>query len=204
MKLWDKGYDIDQLIEQFTVGNDRELDLQLARYDVQGTLAHITMLESIGLLAADELPVLTRELQHIAADIEVGNFTIEEGIEDVHSEVEHLLTQRLGDLGKKIHSGRSRNDQVLVDLKLFYRDQMRQLALQVRHLFDRLQTLSEQHRDVLMPGYTHLQMAMPSSFGLWFGAYAETLCDDMQLIATAYHIVTISVMTVPLSFLCSF
>ena len=188
MKLWDKGYDIDQLIEQFTVGNDRELDLQLARYDVQGTIAHITMLESIGLLAADELPVLTRELQHIAADIEAGNFTIEDGIEDVHSEVEHLLTQRLGDIGKKIHSGRSRNDQVLVDLKLFYRDQMRQLARQVKHLFDRLQTLSEQHRDVLMPGYTHLQMAMPSSFGLWFGAYAETLCDDMQLIATAYHI----------------
>ena len=188
MKLWDKGYDIDQLIENFTVGNDRELDLQLARYDVQGTLAHITMLESIGLLTADELPVLTAELKRIAADIEAGNFTIEEGIEDVHSQVEHLLTQRLGAMGKKIHSGRSRNDQVLVDLKLFYRDKMSQLAHQVKLLFDRLQTLSEQHKDTLMPGYTHLQMAMPSSFGLWFGAYAETLADDMQLVATAYQI----------------
>ena len=188
MKLWDKGYDIDQLIENFTVGNDRELDLQLARYDVQGTLAHITMLESIGLLTADELSVLTRELQHIAADIEAGNFVIDDGIEDVHSEVEHLLTQRLGDMGKKIHAGRSRNDQVLVDLKLFYREQMRQLAENVQRLFDRLLALSEQHKDVLMPGYTHLQVAMPSSFGLWFGAYAETLADDMQLIATAYHI----------------
>ena len=188
MKLWDKGYDIDQLIENFTVGNDRELDLQLARYDVQGTLAHITMLESIGLLTADELPVLTAELKRIAADIQAGNFTIEEGIEDVHSQVEHLLTQRLGAMGKKIHSGRSRNDQVLVDLKLFYRDKMSQLAHQVKLLFDRLQTLSEQHKDTLMPGYTHLQMAMPSSFGLWFGAYAETLADDMQLVATAYQI----------------
>lgn len=188
MKLWDKGYDIDKLIENFTVGNDRELDLQLARYDVQGTLAHITMLESIGLLAADELPVLKTELGRIADDIEAGRFEIEEGIEDVHSEVEHLLTQRLGALGKKIHSGRSRNDQVLVDLKLFYREKMRELASQVKALFDRLQTLSEQHKDTLMPGYTHLQMAMPSSFGLWFGAYAETLADDMQLIATAYHI----------------
>ena len=188
MKLWDKGYDVDRLIETFTVGKDRELDLELARYDVQGTLAHITMLESIGLLAKDELPVLTAELQKIAADIEDGRFEIEEGIEDVHSEVEHLLTQRLGDMGKKIHSGRSRNDQVLVDLKLFYRAEMKLLAAKVKELFDRLQTLSEQHKDVLMPGYTHLQMAMPSSFGLWFGAYAETLADDMQLIATAYHI----------------
>ena len=187
-KLWDKGYDIDSLIEDFTVGKDRELDLQLARYDVQGTLAHITMLESIGLLAADELPVLKAELGRIAADIEAGCFVIEEGIEDVHSEVEHLLTQRLGDMGKKIHSGRSRNDQVLVDLKLFYRARMKQLAEKVKRLFDRLQLLSEQHKDTLMPGYTHLQMAMPSSFGLWFGAYAETLADDMQLIASAYHI----------------
>ena len=143
MKLWDKGYDIDQLIENFTVGNDRELDLQLARYDVQGTLAHITMLESIGLLTADELSVLTRELQHIAADIEAGNFVIDDGIEDVHSEVEHLLTQRLGDMGKKIHAGRSRNDQVLVDLKLFYREQMRQLAENVQRLFDRLLALKD-------------------------------------------------------------
>ncbi|MBQ8126967.1 MAG: argininosuccinate lyase [Prevotella sp.] len=188
MKLWDKGYDIDSLIENFTVGRDRELDLQLARYDVEGTIAHITMLESIGLLTSEELPVLIEELGHIAADIEAGRFEIEDGIEDVHSEVEHLLTQRLGALGKKIHSGRSRNDQVLVDLKLFYRDAMRQMARRVRELFDLLQSLSEKHKDVLMPGYTHLQMAMPSSFGLWFGAYAETLCDDMQLIATAFHI----------------
>lgn len=188
MKLWDKGYDIDSLIENFTVGRDRELDLQLARYDVEGTIAHITMLESIGLLAPEELPVLTEELGHIAADIEAGRFEIEDGIEDVHSEVEHLLTQRLGALGKKIHSGRSRNDQVLVDLKLFYRAEMSRLADSVHQLFDLLQQLSEQHKDVLMPGYTHLQMAMPSSFGLWFGAYAETLCDDMQLILAAWRI----------------
>ena len=188
MKLWDKGYDIDSLIENFTVGRDRELDLQLARYDVEGTITHITMLESIGLLTSEELPVLIEELGHIADDIEAGRFEIEDGIEDVHSEVEHLLTQRLGALGKKIHSGRSRNDQVLVDLKLFYRDAMRQMARRVKTLFDLLQSLSEKHKDVLMPGYTHLQMAMPSSFGLWFGAYAETLCDDMQLIATAFHI----------------
>ncbi len=188
MKLWDKGYDIDRMVEDFTVGRDRELDLLLARYDVQGTLAHITMLESIGLLAPDELPVLTDELNRIADDIEAGRFEIEDGIEDVHSEVEHLLTQRLGAIGKKIHSGRSRNDQVLVDLKLFYRAEMRQLADSVKELFDLLQQLSEQHRDVLMPGYTHLQMAMPSSFGLWFGAYAETLADDMQLILAAWRI----------------
>ena len=188
MKLWDKGYDIDQLMETFTVGKDRELDLQLARYDVQGTLAHITMLESIGLLSAEELPVLRQELERIADDIEAGNFVIEDGIEDVHSQVEYLLTQRLGDMGKKIHSGRSRNDQVLVDLKLFYRAQMKQLADNVKQLFDRLQSLSEQHKDTLMPGYTHLQIAMPSSFGLWFGAYAETLCDDMQLINAAYRV----------------
>lgn len=188
MKLWDKGYDIDSLIENFTVGRDRELDLQLARYDVEGTIAHITMLESIGLIAPEELPVLTEELGHIAADIEAGRFEIEDGIEDVHSEVEHLLTQRLGALGKKIHSGRSRNDQVLVDLKLFYRAEMSRLADSVHQLFDLLQQLSEQHKDVLMPGYTHLQMAMPSSFGLWFGAYAETLCDDMQLILAAWRI----------------
>ena len=188
MKLWDKGYDIDRMVEDFTVGRDRELDLLLARYDVQGTLAHITMLESIGLLAPDELPVLTDELNRIADDIEAGRFEIEDGIEDVHSEVEHLLTQRLGAIGKKIHSGRSRNDQVLVDLKLFYRAEMRQLADSVKELFDLLQQLSEQHKDVLMPGYTHLQMAMPSSFGLWFGAYAETLADDMQLILAAWRI----------------
>lgn len=187
-KLWDKGYGIDQLIEQFTVGNDRQLDLRLARYDVQGTLAHIEMLQTIGLLEAGELAVLTTELHRIADDIERGQFTIEEGIEDVHSEVEHLLTGRLGAIGKKIHSGRSRNDQVLVDLKLFYRDEMRLLAQGIRQLFDRLLSLSDQYKDVLMPGYTHLQVAMPSSFGLFFGAYAETLADDMRLVRTAYDI----------------
>lgn len=187
-KLWDKGYGIDRLIEQFTVGNDRQLDLRLARYDVQGTLAHIEMLQTIGLLEAGELAVLTTELHRIADDIERGDFTIEEGIEDVHSEVEHLLTGRLGAIGKKIHSGRSRNDQVLVDLKLFYRDEMRLLAQGIRQLFDRLLSLSDQYKDVLMPGYTHLQVAMPSSFGLFFGAYAETLADDMRLVRTAYDI----------------
>lgn len=187
-KLWDKGYGIDRLIEQFTVGNDRQLDLRLARYDVQGTLAHIEMLQTIGLLEAGELAVLTTELHRIADDIERGDFTIEEGIEDVHSEVEHLLTGRLGAIGKKIHSGRSRNDQVLVDLKLFYRDEMRLLAQGIRQLFDRLLSLSDQYKDVLMPGYTHLQVAMPSSFGLFFGAYAETLVDDMRLAGTAYDI----------------
>lgn len=188
MKLWDKGYGIDNLIEQFTVGNDRELDLKLARYDVEGTLAHIEMLQSIGLLEADELSLLKTELKRIAEDIDHGEFTIEEGIEDVHSEVEHLLTERLGAVGKKIHSGRSRNDQVLVDLKLFYREELRQLASQVKTLFDRLLALSEQYKQVLMPGYTHLQVAMPSSFGLFFGAYAETLADDMRLIHTAFDI----------------
>ena len=187
-KLWDKGYGIDRLIEQFTVGNDRQLDLKLARYDVQGTLAHIEMLQTIGLLEAGELAVLTTELHRIADDIERGKFTIEEGIEDVHSEVEHLLTGRLGAIGKKIHSGRSRNDQVLVDLKLFYRNEMRLLAQGIRQLFDRLLSLSDQYKDVLMPGYTHLQVAMPSSFGLFFGAYAETLVDDMRLAGTAYDI----------------
>ena len=188
MKLWDKGYEPDKLIENFTVGNDRDLDLQLARYDVLGSMAHIRMLESIGLLGKDELPLLLDGLQNILDDIEAGRFTIEEGVEDVHSEVEQLLTQRLGDLGKKIHSGRSRNDQVLVDLKLFFRDKLRDTARDVATLFERLQALSEQYKDVLMPGYTHLQVAMPSSFGLWFGAYAETLVDDLRLLAAAYAI----------------
>ncbi|MBE6181813.1 MAG: argininosuccinate lyase [Rikenellaceae bacterium] len=187
-KLWDKGFEPDKMIEEYTVGNDRELDLRLARYDVEGSLAHITMLETIGLLTADELQTLTEGLRQIATEIEEGNFEIEEGIEDVHSQVELLLTRRLGDVGKKIHSGRSRNDQVLVDLKLFLRDELRQIAGDVRTLFDRLQALSEQHKEVLMPGYTHLQIAMPSSFGLWFGAYAETLVDDMRMLTAAWHI----------------
>ena len=187
-KLWDKGFEPDKMIEEYTVGNDRELDMRLARYDVEGSLAHIAMLETIGLLTADELQMLTEGLRQIATEIEEGNFEIEEGIEDVHSQVELLLTRRLGDVGKKIHSGRSRNDQVLVDLKLFLRDELRQIAGDVRTLFDRLQALSEQHKEVLMPGYTHLQIAMPSSFGLWFGAYAETLVDDMRMLTAAWHI----------------
>ena len=187
-KLWDKGFEPDAHIEAYTVGNDRELDLRLARYDVEGSLAHIAMLESIGLLTRDELERLTAGLKEIAADIEAGRFEIEPDTEDVHSQVELMLTRRLGDVGKKIHSGRSRNDQVLVDLKLFLRDELRQTAAAVRTLFDRLQELSERYRDVLMPGYTHLQVAMPSSFGLWFGAYAETLVDDLRLVAAAYHV----------------
>ncbi len=188
MKLWSKGFEPDKMIEEFTVGQDRELDLQLARYDVQGSLAHIKMLESIGLLASDELEQLSAALRDIAEMIERGEFTIEPGIEDVHSQVEFLLTDRLGDIGKKIHSGRSRNDQVLVDLKLFMRDRLRSIAAATGRLFDKLQELSEQHKDVLMPGYTHLQVAMPSSFGLWFGAYAEALADDMQMLVAAYNI----------------
>ncbi|ROT06754.1 argininosuccinate lyase [Muribaculaceae bacterium Isolate-104 (HZI)] len=176
------------MIEEFTVGNDRELDLKLARYDVMGSMAHIRMLESIGLLSGDELKSLLEALEDIAAIIERGEFTIEPGIEDVHSQVEFMLTQRLGDTGKKIHSGRSRNDQVLVDLKLFIRDELKTTSQSIKHLFDRLQLLSEKHKDALMPGYTHLQIAMPSSFGLWFGAYAEALVDDMQMIAAAYSI----------------
>ena len=188
MKLWNKGFEPDKLIEDFTVGADRELDLRLARYDVQGSMAHIRMLESIGLLESSELPVLLESLGRIAQSIERGEFIIEEGVEDVHSQVELMLTRELGDLGKKIHSGRSRNDQVLVDLKLFMRDQMRTVAKAVKRVFDRLQSLSNEHKDTLMPGYTHLQVAMPSSFGLWFGAYAESLVDDMEMVAAAYNI----------------
>lgn len=188
MKLWDKGFEPDKMIENFTVGHDRELDLQLARYDVEGSMAHIRMLESIGLIEKNELPVLLEALQDIHEDILNGKFVIEEGIEDVHSQVELLLTKRLGSIGKKIHSGRSRNDQVLVDLKLYFRDEIKNIANDVCHLFDRLQLLSEQYKDNLMPGYTHLQIAMPSSFGLWFGAYAETLIDDLRLLAAAYKV----------------
>lgn len=187
-KLWDKGFDTNALVEDYTVGNDQELDMRLAKYDVQGSLAHIRMLETIGLLTAEELEVLVAGLEQIASEIEAGNFTIEPESEDIHSQVELLLTRRLGDVGKKIHSGRSRNDQVLVDLKLFLREELKEIATEVRALFDRLQELSEQHKEVLMPGYTHLQIAMPSSFGLWFGAYAETLVDDMRLLVAAYDI----------------
>lgn len=187
-KLWDKGYDINEEIARFTVGRDRELDLYLARHDVLGSMAHITMLESIGLLTRDELDALLAELRSIYRDAEEGRFEIEEGIEDVHSQVELLLTRRLGDVGKKIHSGRSRNDQVLVDLKLWTREQLRLVAEDVRGLFDELQQQSERYKHVLMPGYTHLQVAMPSSFGLWFGAYAESLVDDLVMLQAAYRI----------------
>lgn len=187
-KLWDKGFEPDALIEKFTVGNDRDLDLRLARYDVLGSMAHIKMLQSIGLLEKDELDALLAGLEEILATIEAGDFHIDDDVEDVHSQVEFMLTKRLGDLGKKIHAGRSRNDQVLVDLKLFMRDELRVIALAVERLFIRLQQLSEQYKDVLMPGYTHLQVAMPSSFGLWFGAYAESLTDDMHMLVAAYNV----------------
>ena len=188
MKLWNKGFEPDKEIERFTVGRDRELDMRLAKYDVEGSMAHIKMLESIGLLTKEELDILLPALLQIADEIERGEFTIEEGVEDVHSQVEFLLTSRLGDVGKKIHSGRSRNDQVLVDLKLFFRDELKHISESIKHLFDRLIELSEKHKDKLMPGYTHLQVAMPSSFGLWFGAYAESLADDMHMILAAYNI----------------
>ena len=188
MQLWNKGFEPDKLIEEFTVGNDRELDLLLARYDVQGSMAHIRMLESIGLLTKKELDTLLPALEEILVSIEKGEFVIEEGVEDVHSQIEFMLTAKLGDMGKKIHSGRSRNDQVLVDLKLFFRDELKNIAKSCEKLFKRLQDLSETHKDKLMPGYTHLQIAMPSSFGLWFGAYAESLTDDMQMLLAAYKI----------------
>ena len=187
-KLWDKGYDINEEIARFTIGRDRELDLYLSRHDVLGSMAHITMLESVGLLTREELDILLRELRSIYHEAEDGHFEIEEGIEDVHSQVELMLTRRLGDVGKKIHSGRSRNDQVLLDLKLWTREQLRLVAEDVRSLFDELQRQSERYKHVLMPGYTHLQVAMPSSFGLWFGAYAESLVDDLTLLQAAYRI----------------
>lgn len=169
-QLWNKGFDPDQNIERFTVGADRRLDLRLARYDVIGSMAHIRMLCSIGLLTQEELDMLLPALEDIKQMIDRGEFVIEDGVEDVHSQVELMLTARLGHVGKKIHSGRSRNDQVLVDLKLFFRDELKSIAAAVSGLFDRLLELSEEHKDKLMPGYTHLQVAMPSSFGLWFGA----------------------------------
>jgi argininosuccinate lyase len=187
MKLWEKSTQVADEIDRFTVGHDRELDLYLAKYDVMGSMAHIRMLNSIGLLGDDELPQLLQELRAIYDLAARGEFVIEDGIEDVHSQVELMLTRRLGDMGKKIHAGRSRNDQVLVDLKLFTRDKLRQVAEAVRALFDKLQIQSERYKNILMPGYTHLQVAMPSSFGLWFGAYAESLTDDMLLLEAAYR-----------------
>ena len=187
-KLWTKNVQMTEEIEKFTVGRDREMDLYLAKYDVLGSMAHITMLESIGLLQKDELQQLLCELKEIYKQADAGQFVIEEGVEDVHSQVELLLTRKLGDIGKKIHSGRSRNDQVLVDLKLFIRDRIQRLVGLMESLFDELIAKSEEYKDVLMPGYTHLQVAMPSSFGLWFGAYAESLVDDMQYMLAAWRI----------------
>ena len=186
-KLWEKNFEVNAEIDRYTVGRDRELDLYLAQDDVLGSMAHITMLESIGLLKKEELEVLLAELKKIYRSALDGSFTIEDGVEDVHSQVELLLTQRLGDVGKKIHSGRSRNDQVLVDLKLFTRRQLRHIVEDVHALFTALQEQSERYKDVLMPGYTHLQVAMPSSFGLWFGAYAESLVDDLVMVEAAYR-----------------
>lgn len=187
-KLWEKNVQVDQEVDTFTVGKDREMDLYLAKYDVLGSMAHITMLESIGLLTKEELTVLLAELKNIYAVADSGRFVIEEGVEDVHSQVELMLTRRLGDTGKKIHSGRSRNDQVLLDLKLFTRSQIQEIVELVSGLFEVLISQSNRYKDVPLPGYTHLQIAMPSSFGLWFGAYAESLADDLQLMQAAYKV----------------
>ena len=186
--LWSKGTQATDLVEDFTVGNDRILDMRLAKYDVTGSKAHIKMLESIGLLESEELATLSAALDKILEEIEEGTFVLEDDVEDIHSQVELLLTRRLGDLGKKIHSGRSRNDQVLVDIKLFLKDEVLKIREEVLTLFNTLQVLSEKHKDVLLPGYTHGQVAMPSSFGLWFGAYAEALADDMYMLRGAYNV----------------
>ena len=187
MKLWEKNIQVTEEIDRFTVGHDRELDLYLAPYDILGSIAHVSMLHSIHLIADDELPLLLTELKALYHEAAAGRFVIEDGVEDVHSQVELMLTRKLGDVGKKIHSGRSRNDQVLVDLRLFTRDRLRRIAACVQRLFDALLAQSERYKAVLMPGYTHLQVAMPSSFGLWFGAYAESLADDMLLLEAAYR-----------------
>ncbi|MGO3806808.1 MAG: argininosuccinate lyase [Sphingobacterium sp.] len=188
MKIWQKNIDVDSFVESFTVGNDRALDLQLAAADVLGSLAHTQMLNSIGLLSDDELKVVQDELKNIYRDIEENKFTIEDSVEDVHSQIEMLLTERVGDAGKKIHSGRSRNDQVLVDLKLYFRSEIQSLVLQVEELFRKLIELSDKHQNILIPGYTHLQIAMPSSSGLWFGAYAESLVDDLELMKASWKV----------------
>ncbi|NMB04930.1 MAG: argininosuccinate lyase [Bacteroidales bacterium] len=187
-KIWDKGFDANKQVEAFTVGNDRELDLRLAKHDIKGSMAHIRMLAAIGLLDADEEIVLRRELEVILSEVEKGSFQLDDDAEDIHSQVEAMLTKRLGEMGKKIHSGRSRNDQVLLDIKLYLKEEIRQIKEEMLQLFDLLQSLSERHREVLLPGYTHLQIAMPSSFGLWFGAYAETLVDDMHSLAAAWRV----------------
>lgn len=188
MKIWQKNIDVNKDIETFTVGKDRELDLQMAAFDVLGSLAHVEMLESIGLLSADELDQIQKELKNIYKEIAEGKFVIENTVEDVHSQVEWLLTQRIGEAGKKIHSGRSRNDQVLVDLKLYFRSCIEEMVGNTSVLFSQLVQLSNTHKDKLLPGYTHLQIAMPSSFGLWFGAYAESLVDDMEMMLAAWKV----------------
>jgi argininosuccinate lyase len=187
-KIWQKSVTVNELVENFTVGRDREFDLQMAAFDVLGSLAHTQMLESIGLMSAEDLQLVQTELKNIYKDIADGKFTIQPEVEDVHSQVELLLTQRIGEAGKKIHSGRSRNDQVLVDLKLFFRHELQQVVEETETLFRQLIELSEKHKDVLLPGYTHLQVAMPSSFGLWFGAYAESLADDLEMVLAAWKI----------------
>ena len=187
-KIWDKGFDANKRVEAFTVGNDRELDLRLAKHDIIGSMAHIRMLTSIGLLDADEERVLRNELQRLLTEVDNGSFHLDEDAEDIHSQVEAILTERLGEMGKKIHSGRSRNDQVLLDIKLYLKEEILQIKEELLLLFGLLQSLSELHKEVLLPGYTHLQIAMPSSFGLWFGAYAETLVDDMQSLAAAWRV----------------
>ncbi|NLK92969.1 MAG: argininosuccinate lyase [Bacteroidales bacterium] len=187
-KLWEKDTKVNSEIERFTIGKDREMDKYLAKYDVIGSMAHITMVESIGLLTPKELTTLLLGLKEIYKEIESGHFIIDENVEDIHSQVELVLTDKLGEMGKKIHSGRSRNDQVLLDLKLFSRAKIQEIATETHLLFNTLLTQSEQYKSVLMPGYTHLQIAMPSSFGLWFGAYAESLVDDMQLLLAAFKV----------------
>lgn len=187
MKLWQKNYQVDKSIDTFTVGDDRDLDLYMAKFDVLGSLAHTRMLEKVGLLTAEDLDQVQQGLKDIYYEIEAGNFTIEDGVEDVHSQVEMLLTRRLGEVGKKIHSGRSRNDQVLVDIKMFMRHELMRIVSSYQQLFDVLQGLSNEHKDKLLPGYTHLQLAMPSSFGMWFGAYAEAITDDMEVLLAAYN-----------------
>jgi argininosuccinate lyase len=186
MKLWQKDFSINKLVEQFTIGQDNVLDLQLAKYDVIGTMAHIKMLQKIDLLTVEDLEILTLELNNILSDIENGDFTIDESVEDIHSQVEFLLIDKLGEVGKKVHAGRSRNDQVLVDLRLYFRAELKEIVDLVAALFEGLQTQSEAYKDVLMPGYTHTQIAMVSSFGLWFGAFAESLADDLQQLLATY------------------
>lgn len=187
MKLWQKNYQVDKSIDTFTVGDDRDLDLYMAKFDVLGSLAHTRMLEKVGLLTTDDLEQVQQGLKDIYYEIEAGKFAIEDGVEDVHSQVEMLLTRRLGEVGKKIHSGRSRNDQVLVDIKMFMRHELMRIVSSYQQLFDVLQGLSNEHKDKLLPGYTHLQLAMPSSFGMWFGAYAEAITDDMEVLLAAYN-----------------